>query len=342
MKYPKPLTKGDKIAITAISSGVPTILHKRLDIVLSGLKGLGFEVIEGNCLRENVKHVSASPALRAQELMHFLCDDSIAAIAPPWGGEFAMDILPLLDYQRLKSVKPKWLFGYSDISSVAVALTMKLGWSTVHCTNLMQLHPNETDVLTASTLAWLSQSEGSQFSQHSSDMFQVDDRLFVDNPNFTLNKTEPTLWKVVGNKGELNFSGRLIGGCFDTLMHLIGTQYFDIKALYRKFKNEGIILYLENAEMSPTVLKRALLSLQYKGVFQHINGILFGRNAVTDNSGKLISSEEAFLEVAKSLAIPIVYDVDIGHFPPNMTLFNGAYAEVSVSCGVGKIQQTLK
>jgi muramoyltetrapeptide carboxypeptidase len=139
MKYPSPLIKGSKIAITAFSSGVPEELHQRLDIVISNLKKSGFDVVEGNCLRENIKHVSSSSELRAQELMKFLCDETISAIAPPWGGEFAMDILPLLDYERLKTVKPKWIFGYSDVSTIAVALMTKLGWSTVHCSNLMEL-----------------------------------------------------------------------------------------------------------------------------------------------------------------------------------------------------------
>ena len=128
MKYPSPLKKGSKIAVTAFSSGVAVSCHQRLDIVLANLKDLGFEVIEGQCLREDIKHVSASKQLRAQELTEFLCDDTIDAIMPPWGGELAMDILPLLDYEQLKSVKPKWIMGFSDVSTVLAALTTKLGW----------------------------------------------------------------------------------------------------------------------------------------------------------------------------------------------------------------------
>jgi len=107
VKYPTPLKIGSKIAITAFSSGVTDNCHQRLNIVIDNLKNLGFKVVEGQCLREDIKHVSASKNKRAQELMDFLCDDSIDAIMPPWGGELAMDILPLLDYEHLKSVKPK-------------------------------------------------------------------------------------------------------------------------------------------------------------------------------------------------------------------------------------------
>ena len=341
MKYPAPLAKGSKIAITAFSAGVPSSLHARLDIVIENLKKQGFEVIEGECLRENKHHVSASAKKRAAEFMQFLCDDTFDAVIPPWGGEFAMDILPLLDYEKLKTVKPKWIFGYSDVSTILMTLMTRLGWITVHCSNLMDLHPNEQNPLISNTLKWLMQPQGVSFEQHSSTHFQLDGSAFSKDPNFTLNTIEPTEWKLSGNK-QTAFSGHLMGGCFDTMMHLIGTEYFDIQYLHKKFKQAGLILYLENVEMPPTVFKRALQSLKYQGVFDLCNGVLIGRSAVLDNCGNDISVQDALIAVTNELNIPVVYDVDIGHLPPNMTLFNGAYAEVIVNGSKGKICQTLK
>ena len=341
MKYPKPLKQGSKIAITAFSSGVATSCHQRLDIVLKNLKDLGFEVIEGQCLREDIKHVSACKQLRAQELMDMLCDDTIDAIMPPWGGEFAMEILPLLDFKRLLSVKPKWIMGFSDVSTVLTTLTTKLNWSTVHATNLMQLHPDEAELLTSSTLAHLKLKDDDNFEQQSSQFYQIKNDSFSQNPNITLNLTEPTQWKILGDKETTQFNGRLIGGCFDTISNIIGTEYFDFDAFHLNYIEDGIILYIENAEMSPTAFMRALLSLKFKGVCNKINGLLIGRNAVTSNKGKEISSFEALSNALDDLDIPVVYDVDISHLPPNLTLFNGAFADVSVSNNVGKIKQTL-
>lgn len=342
MKYPNPLKKGSKIAITAFSSGVPEQCHQRLDIVIDNLKRLGFYVIEGQCLRKNLKHVSASRELRAQELMNFLCDDTIDAIMPPWGGELAMDLLPLLNYEYLKTVKPKWLVGFSDVSTVLTSLTTKLGWATAHSANLMQLHPSETELLTTSGFECLRQMTGSSFVQRSSENYQIKGVSFKDNPNATLNLTEPTRWKVLGGSDNARFSGRLIGGCFDTISHIIGTEYFDIDSFYHTFKSDGLILYLENAEMKPTVFLRALLSLKYKGVFNRVNALLFGRSAMTSHSANDMSLFEALSDALMDLNIPVVYDTDIGHLPPNMTLLNGAYAEVTVTKGSGKIVQTLK
>jgi len=342
VKYPTPLKIGSKIAITAFSSGVTDNCHQRLNIVIDNLKNLGFKVVEGQCLREDIKHVSASKNKRAQELMDFLCDDSIDAIMPPWGGELAMDILPLLDYEHLKSVKPKWIMGFSDVSTVLTTLTTKLDWCTVHSANLMQLHPNETELLTANTLNYLNLKAGDNFEQDASKFHQIKNDSFVKNPNVTLKLTEPTQWKVLGKQIDTQFSGRLIGGCFDTISHIICTEYFDIEALNNEYKTDGIILYLENAEMSPTVFMRALLSLKYKGVFNKINGLLLGRNAMKTNSGKEITSFEALSNAISDLNIPVIFDADIGHLPPNLTIFNGAFAEVSVIKGEGKIKQLLK
>lgn len=342
MKYPEPLQKGDKIAVTAFSSGVPSGCHQRLDLILEHLQSLGFSVIEGHCLRENEKHVSAPASVRAEELMKFLSDDSISAVAPPWGGEFAMDILPFLDFEKLKQVKPKWVFGFSDVSTISSVLTTQLGWSTLHSSNLMELNPRETDELTSNTLNVMTARAGAEITQYSSDFYQVVGDSFETNPDCCLRKTERTRWKAVGGVEELSFSGRLIGGCFDTMVHLIGTQYLDLVRFKQSYPDEGLILYLENAEMPPTVLKRALQGLKYKGVFEQVNGLMFGRNAVLDNCGKALTSNEAFLSVAEDLNIPVLYDVDIGHLPPNLALLNGAYADVYFVNGKGKIVQSLR
>ncbi|MBD1584579.1 S66 family peptidase [Pseudoalteromonas sp. S16_S37] len=340
--YPSALSHGSKIAVTALSSGVGHVCHPRLEIVLKHLRVSGFNVIEGGCLRENFQHVSATPEQRAAELMAFLCDDSIAAVAPPWGGEFAMEILPLLDFERLKTAKPKWLLGFSDISTVQLALMSKLGWSSIHCANLMQLHPNEQDELTRQTLAHLSNAQlGYRFVQRSSTAYQLHGESFVNNPDSVLNSTEQTIWKTYPHDSAVTLKGRLIGGCLDILQYLVATDYLDLANLKQRFSPEGIVLYIENAELSATALKRALLSLRFRGVFALINGLLVGRNAVTDDGARDISAEQALLDVISTLSIPVIYDVDIGHLPPNMTLFNGAYAQVHVSSGKGQIVQAL-
>jgi len=346
MYYPAPLQTGGKIAISAFSAGVPTACHDRLDIVLQSLRDRGFDVIEGENVRINV-HAQVSAQTRADELMTFLTDDSVDAVFPPWGGELAMQILPLLDFEKLAHVKPKWIIGFSDVSTIMIAITTKLGWATVHTANLMQLHPKQEDALTSKVLAHLTLRESDAFTQCSSKKYELVAHSIATNPDATFNLTQQTVWKRLDKKDpRVAFSGRLIGGCFDTLAQLIGSEYFDIAVFAKQHREEGVILYLENAEMSPTVYLRALLSIKFKGFLSLINGLIIGRNAAVDSEkhpimGQL-SNDDALAQALYDVAIPIIYDADIGHLAPNLTLVNGAYATVVLNNGVGSITQTLK
>ena len=50
--------------------------------------------------------------------------------------------------------------------------------------------------------------------------------------------------------------------------------------------------------------------------------------------------EDVYQDLAADLQIPIVYDIDCGHVPSQITFVNGAMGEVAVKDGKGKIVQT--
>lgn len=345
LQSPLPLKKGDKIAITAPSSGVPKSLHARLDQAILKLKQRGYEVVEGSCLREEHKNQSALAILRAKELMTFLLDPTIKAIMPPWGGELAMEILPLLDFEKLKKMPAKWISGYSDLSTLHVPLTTIAGWQTLHGPNLMELSPEVLDDTTSKIWEVLEGSthlDNNVTEQYSSYLYQeVTTNSFAENSGFNL--TAKTEWKALNVQGQkCQFGGILIGGCLDTLAWLAGTQYADLPKFYQTHQKQGMILYLENVEMAPCTLTRALLSLKMKGWFSNISGILFGRNAaekVTDPA--YLSYEEVLHKIFSGLDIPVIYDADIGHIPPQLSLVNGALAEVAFEEGKALIVQRL-
>jgi muramoyltetrapeptide carboxypeptidase len=172
IRYPGPLKKGDKVAITAPSCGVRPAHHARLDLVLKHLRDQGFEVVEGRLLRDWIKHTSGPAEARAQEFTTFWEDESISAIMPPWGGEVLVEILPLLNFERLSACAPKWVSGYSDISTLLFPLTTLLNIATVHGASLMDLAPAQTDPLTTGLMPTLSLKTGDRLTQHSSQKFQ--------------------------------------------------------------------------------------------------------------------------------------------------------------------------
>ena len=110
MKYPKLLQSGDTIGICAPSSGVSgALLSARLDNAISNIEILGYKVMETASVRNDKKCVSADSATRAAEFMSLYENLDVAAILPPWGGEFLMDMLPYLDFEKLASLPAKWV-----------------------------------------------------------------------------------------------------------------------------------------------------------------------------------------------------------------------------------------
>ena len=334
-RYPAPLTAGSNIAITAFSSGVTPALEKRLSHCLAFLQSQGYNLIEGKILRQPHANGVVPASERAAELMAFLLDDSIDAIMPPWGGELAMEVLPLLDFAALKTAKPKWVLGYSDVSTVSACLAATLHWGTVHCANLMELTPNQDDPLTSRLFAHLQTPAGGHFCQVSSSHYQKHSLDFAAHPTATFNLTEPTRWQPVNfSHNTARFSGRLIGGCLDTLMHLMNTPWLDMAQFAQHHRDSGVILYLENVEQSPNALKRALIGLQLRGIFDNLNGILFGRNYATTLHSDAYAQHhnqqqrDLLCEAIGDVPYPVLMDVDTGHQPPNLTLINGAMAEV--------------
>jgi muramoyltetrapeptide carboxypeptidase LdcA involved in peptidoglycan recycling len=100
--------------------------------------------------------------------VRFLSDPAVGAIMPPWGGELAIELLDLIDFAALSFMLPKWLLGYSDLSTLQLPLTLVSGWATAHGPNLMDLAPTQTDPLTTSTLRVLSANFSTPVEQHAS------------------------------------------------------------------------------------------------------------------------------------------------------------------------------
>jgi muramoyltetrapeptide carboxypeptidase LdcA involved in peptidoglycan recycling len=342
VKYPKPLKSGSRIAICAFSSSVPRECYARLDRAVAFLQDQGFDVIEGKTVRDEGDWDAKT---RANELNMFLLDEHISAVLPPWGGDLAMAILPLLDWHALQKASAKWVLGFSDVSTVMTALTTRLNWVTVHATNLMQLTALQADPLTCATLDVLSLQTGDKWTQSASTHFEKANERAISDPDMVFNLTEVTQWRLLPNQyantnASVSFSGRLIGGCLDTHQHILNTEFADIDGFSQRYTTEPLILYFENGELTDNAYIRALLGLKYKGVFNCASGILIGRNGV--NKYNVVANEKILLEALGSLNIPIVYDVDIGHSPPNMTLLNGVMSEVSISSLGASVVQFLQ
>jgi len=342
IRYPDPLRPGDTIGITAPSEGVQEKGHPRLDLCIKYLRDLGFKILEGECLRKNEKYISAPREERIKDLMRFWQMDEIKAIFPPWGGEILIHLLPLIDFKKLATSSPKWILGYSDTSTFLFALTIMTGIATAHGTTLMEMIPDQTGDLSQKWREVLSLKAGDSIQLQSSSHFETSSTNWFSVPSAAFNLTERTEWKCLQNGkplDEVEVKGRIVGGCLETISCLTGTPYGNLTHFKEQFSQEGVILYLENADSPSESFCRLLWNLRLAGWFDGINGLLLGRTKAQES--EQFQFIDALKDVFDDLSIPIIYDVDIGHCPPQMTLINGSCAVVNYFQGKGRVTLAL-
>ncbi|MNI62633.1 L,D-carboxypeptidase A [compost metagenome] len=135
---------------------------------------------------------------------------------------------------------------------------------------------------------------------------------------------------------KIALNGRIIGGCLDVLINLVGTKYDNVKNFVNKYKDDGIIWYLESYDLSGEQLVRALWQLKEAGWFENVKGFIFGRPAMYSSCYDL-DYYECIKRVLLELNVPIIVDACIGHKPPQFTIINGAIANIESSNSKGKI-----
>lgn len=340
IKYPLSLKRGDTIGITAPSSGVTGIFSKKLENAKKQLKKLGYNFIETDSVKKQSKLTSTSADVRAKEFTALYLDKNVKAIIPPWGGEFLMDMLPYLEYQKLKEAEPKWILGFSDTSILLFTLTLNLNIATAHGPNLLDFGSTPIHESVIETLDILRREKGQEFVQNSLDCYQKEWLELTENNFPPYNLTEKVEWKSLRDSEEVKFSGRLIGGNLDVICKLIGTPFDSVKNYIDSNKPDGLIWYFESCAMSSSDIYRTLWQMKLNRWFENCNGLLYGRAEGYSDVGDftLIDALEYSLS---DLGIPVIYDVDLGHMPPQLTFINGAYAVINVINGKGQIKQKL-
>jgi muramoyltetrapeptide carboxypeptidase LdcA involved in peptidoglycan recycling len=144
-------------------------------------------------------------------------------------------------------------------------------------------------------------------------------------------------WEVEGG-GPLDVTGRLIGGCAETVANLAGTPYGDVRA-WAEDLDEPTIVYVEACEENAVNICRYLHSLRLAGWFDRAAAVLVGRTSAPDHED--LTQREAVLDALGRLDVPIVWDLEIGHVPPHLPLINGALARVVVDGDTRELTQSI-
>ena len=340
VRYPAPLRPGDVIGVTAPSSGVPADLRPRLDFCVGDLRRRGFEVRLGDCL-DGEGVVSAPAAQRAAELTAMLLDPRVRAVVPPWGGELLVEVLPHLDLEALRHAEPTWVVGFSDVSTLLLALTTVTGTATLHGQNLLET-PYEVPSPLAHWLDVAGLPAGGSVVQGASTAHRVHGfDVWQEDPTFTRYSFDSGgRWSLLDpSAGPVHVQGRLVGGCIETVSILAGTRYGDLPAFAREHAPEGLLVYVEASGDVATDIARDLWRMRLAGWFDDARAVLVGRTTAPDADG--FTQLDAVRSVLGDLGLPVVLDVDCGHVAPHLALVNGALATLEVDGDVQRLTQAL-
>lgn len=132
-----------------------------------------------------------------------------------------------------------------------------------------------------------------------------------------------------GEKSEISFTGRLLGGCMDCLVNFLGTKYDRVTEFAQKYREDGIIWFLEACDLNLMGIRRAMWQMEHAGWFKHCKGFLIGRPRLGMGVEEFgIDSYQAVCEMLYRYHVPVLMDLDIGHMPPAMPLICGSMAKV--------------
>lgn len=337
MKYPKFLNKNDVIGVTAPSDGVlDPIKQNRLNSAILAWQVCGYRVIETDHVRCSVGGKSCSSETQAREVEELFLNPEVSAIFCASGGDFLLEMLPYLDYSIIEK-NPKWIQGYSDPTGLLFTITTKLDIATIYGNNFVSFGMNPWHESLINNHKILT---GELIKQNSFSLYEKENIKYETGLE-PYHLDTPVNWKCLNQKEKVTIKGRMIGGCIDVLVSLVGTQFDYVRNFIQKYKEDGIVWYFDNAELTSEQLIRALWQLKMAGWFQYTKGIVFGRSMI-ESSYYDISFENALKKSLENLNVPILWDLDFGHVSPRMTIINGALVEINYRDGKGNIDFSLR
>lgn len=315
---PQFLTKSSKIYLVAPSFGCTTSPYKeRLDKSIINLESYGFKILKGDNIYKNKQSDASNTAKkRAKEIMDAF-SSNCEAVMSVGGGEVMMEILPYINFKKIKE-NPKWYIGYSDNTNLTYTITTICDIETIYAIHAPSYYSYPFTYDSFDTLKLL---EGNlEFEGYKYWQYKKTDEIFS---SYHFDKKT----KVTAKNYTKAFEGRLIGGCLDILNILCGTKYDNTKN-YINNHPEGIIFFLEACDLTSVGIKRVLFQLREAGWFKNIKGFVIGRSFNYYDKSFKTTPKKAYIDILKTLNVPILLDCPIGHFSPALPIRCGAMAKI--------------
>ncbi|MFI8688025.1 LD-carboxypeptidase [Rossellomorea sp. NPDC077527] len=295
---PKRLEKGDTIGIIA-----PASPHYNRSDITRGIETLeewGFHVITGENLHNKHEYLAGTDQERAHDFNEMFRNDEVDAIFVTHGGYGSARMLRYIDFDLVRK-NPKIFIGYSDITSLHLAIQKYTGLVTFHGPGMAGFNSEDlTDYRKEYVFKALCQQE----------------------PIGEIRKANEKKWINRIQKGEAE--GELTGGNLTLVCASLGTPY--------EIDTKGKILFLEEVWTEPWNIDHMFTHLYNAGKLQEAAGIVIGE--CTDCGPKKMdpgfhvtfSLEDILYEFIEPLGIPAIHGLPIGHTKDLATLPMGVNA----------------
>ncbi|MEA2516197.1 MAG: muramoyltetrapeptide carboxypeptidase [Actinomycetota bacterium] len=320
---PPPPSPGSSVAIVSPSAPAVARWPHRVEAGVKALEALGFSVRIMPNASKATGWTAGSPEERARDINEAFADPEISVILAATGGNHSAQLLAHLDYEAITS-NPKVFQGYSDITTLHWALMKNAGLQTFYGPALVS-ELGEHPVPLPYTLDWMQKAwaggplDFTPATEWTDEFLDWNERLDLERPR----KMQPSAGWVLVREGVA--SGPLLGGCLETLMwHVRDTDIW--------MDPEGAILFLETSEETPSPghVDAYLTTLERTGVFDSIDGLVFGRAYGYDEA----TNQQLFAVLAERTSasgIPVLANFDCGHADPMVTLPLGRTARLDAA-----------
>lgn len=332
MRYPAFLRENGTIGFVAPSFGCATEPYKSGFLnAQKRWEEQGFHLQLGpNCYVEVGVGISNTPKKCGEELTAYYCDKNNDCLISCGGGELMCEILDFVDFEKIRQADPKWYLGYSDNTNFTFLLATLCDVASVYgpCAaafGMEPLHPSLNDAMML--------LQGKKLTMQGYDKWERESLKDEEHPYAPYNLTETSVIKYYLPDGmtnvDINFTGRLLGGCMDCLVNFLGTKYDKVTEFTERYREDGIIWFLEACDLNLMGIRRAMWQMEHAGWFKYCKGFLIGRPRLGMGVEEFgIDSYQAVCEMLYHYQVPVLMDLDIGHLPPSMPLICGSMANV--------------
>lgn len=269
------------------------------------LARLGLKIKIGKHLLDRYGYLAGKDIDRAQDVNNMFADKSVKAIIAMRGGWGCNRILPLINYPLIRSY-PKIIIGYSDITSLSLAINARSRVITFHGP--------------VATSTW---------NQFTVDYFQ---RILFNGEAVTmqnLNSGEGQVKVISPGKAK----GKLIGGNLSVLAAMVGSTYLPS---WRES-----ILFVEDIGEDIYRIDRMLTQLKTAGILNQITGFIFGQctNCKLGDEPSFTLTQ-ILQDHILPLGIPAWYGSMIGHIKDKFTVPLGVEVEIEADAGTIRMLET--